>query len=199
MPDGGYAMTKFTLDIDMNDRAACELGIRQLWTALIDHRGECEAQDIWRKNDDLNEERRVAWIGEHNEFRDAISALSYENQCLVFRYFAMPKPSKRGLAKMLAAGNYQSPGWSPNYYVDVSEESIKRQLNRVFLDYPEQCRVIGASRPALRQEALRHADFICRVNKDAYLQEIIVKHSPTRPSRIVKRRPVTKKRTAVTR
>ena len=92
-------MTKLTLDIDISDKDDCTLGIRRLWTALIDHHSEGVAFELWRKNKDLNEARREA----SSDFKDAIREMSYGNQYLVLRYFAMPKPSKRGLAKMLAA------------------------------------------------------------------------------------------------
>ena len=79
-------MTKFTLDIDIDDRAACELGIQKLWTALVDHHGQCEAHSLWRAKNDLNEERRRAFMDEQAKFRTAIQVLSRERQRLILQY-----------------------------------------------------------------------------------------------------------------
>ena len=136
----------------------------------IDHCGECEAQDIWRENDDLNEEPRPPGLVTITNSETLLALYPMKTSAWYSGISPCPSRASADLPRCLQPVIIKARSWTPNYYVDVSEKLIKRQLNRVFLDYPEQCRVIGASRPALRQEALRHADFICRVNKDAYLQ-----------------------------
>ena len=194
-------MTKLTLDIDISDKDDCTLGIRRLWTALIDHHGEGVAFELWRKNKDLNEARRIAFIEASSDFKDAIREMSYGNQCLVLGYFAMPKPSKRGLAKMLAAKlpmsvieiflNNSAPDRLHQRVFHGKSgqlESILRQINRVFSDYPQQCDVIGATPLALRQEALRYAEMMAGSEAAKRGEGLVLKQSPERPARMTKKR-----------
>ena len=93
------------LTLDLEDTAAREFAVRRLFTTLIDLCGREEADRIWRSYRDLNVERERAYFQEDIKLGNALYKLSEEVKFLALRYFAMPKPSKRGLAAEILAEN----------------------------------------------------------------------------------------------
>ena len=133
------------LTLDLEDTAAREFAVRRLFTTLVDLCGREEADRIWRSYRDLNVERERAYFQEDIKLGNALYKLSEEERFLVLRYFAMPKPSKRGLATEILAENKKG-----------KYETILQQIRRPFRENREACRIIGEAPLALRQGAFEH-------------------------------------------
>jgi hypothetical protein len=94
---------------DIADKKACELAVRKLYTALIDHHGKEEADRLLRLFPrDLNAAREQAYWHPRRTLNRALYVPPYiepDDERLVLEYYAMEKPSKEGLAKYLARRN----------------------------------------------------------------------------------------------
>jgi len=156
-------VTKLTIEIeDAGDESACVVAIQKLYTALADLHGEAKAADIWSQHLDFRAPRWRAYYEQLKKFQDAIRCLAEEDRRLILEYYAMPRPSKRGLAIALARKNeslVEVCRYGPNGTQDP--DTMLQQIKRMFRNNKEACRIVGEIDPALRQLALKRIEKSC--------------------------------------
>ena len=150
-------MKKLTIEIaDLSDKDACALAIHKLFTALVDQHGETLADEFFLNRADLNGDRSRASAANREArvaFYTALSQLTHEDSRVVLENYAMPKPSKRGLAAELAEKNKNGEHFGRTG--STKADTLWTQIKRVFRENPKACRTIGEASAALREEAAR--------------------------------------------
>jgi hypothetical protein len=98
--------TRLSIEIeDIADKKACAVAIRQLFTAFIDRHGILEANKLWAQINYEDQERKRSPLQVlQDELWECSTFRSFDTR-IVLKYFAMQKPSKKGLAKELALRN----------------------------------------------------------------------------------------------
>lgn len=148
--------TKLTIGIeDIGDKRECVAAIRKLHSALREHYGRREADNLFLSKEDL---RSPEW-----QVR-----LRFDQACYSFIDQAMPKPNKEKLARDLAKKNETLPT-RERYQVDSAEDpaaAILQQIKRAFRWDKEACDIIGEAPDGLRQEKLERIMIYCRGRAD---------------------------------
>jgi hypothetical protein len=179
-------VTKITIELeDIADKKACAIAIRKLFAALETQHGEREASRMWNRHGefDLTSPKWTGRFKLQEALRD-LPDLEQHDLRLVLEYFAMSKPSKRGLAKELARRNV---GLNEKWRAWVAErrgleaeradtpwpnppsapygpkgttnwKSMQTRIKNIFRDYPETCAVYAAAPPEIRQDELERLE-----------------------------------------
>jgi hypothetical protein len=159
MSDKSPATKGLTIEIeDLDNAEHCLAAIRKLFGALSERHGRQRTSLAWYY---LYDYPAVM------EFEAACAAFVPDELRLVLEYYAMAKPSKRGLAKELARRNETlrpKETYGPNGSTD--EDTMHQQIKRIFRRYKGACRFIGMASPELRQEKLQSTDHLLRMEAD---------------------------------
>jgi hypothetical protein len=168
---------KLTIEIDdLKNERACIEAVERLYEALVEHQGGAVGAEYILS---------YAKYG-HGYSPEAISRRKFANACgrlpdddlrLVLEYYAMSKPSKRGLAVELAKRNASLPKEQHYYRGSQDSETMLTQIKRVFRDHKDDCAVIGEGSPASRHEELRRVTEACALfRKSDVYRQIVQRH-----------------------
>jgi hypothetical protein len=151
-------MTKLLIEIeidDVNDPYQCAEALRGVFAALREHHSHEAFCDILTKYALLGM-TEDAWQA-MQRFDKACSKYPPDERRLVLEYCAMDKPSKLGLAKILAQRNQKIPPAERYCRGSTSETTMLQQIKRVFkkggIDE------IAAGSPELRASYLRSCEY----------------------------------------
>ena len=160
---GGVLVVKID---DVRDRRVCEKALGDVFRALREH----------HSNEVLSRFVMNAMLGESDDEAQALQKFDaacqrffpFEDLRLVLEYCAMDRPSKQGLAKILARRNEDLPD-APKYVRgSTSETTMLQQIKRVLKKgSAEDIATIAAGSPELRAEYLRHTEYVSKINADA--------------------------------
>jgi hypothetical protein len=179
---------KLTIEIeDVADKKACMRATRQLYEALEAQYGEKEVRHFW--GPDLQKPHHLARL----ELEKAIygEPIEYDDLRLIFKYFAMAKPSKERLAKELALKNEylhaewktwslrfrewqqqtkpdtprlpppQSPAAPYGPRGSTNWQTMLKQIKRVLRRYPEACSAVSKAPEKTREEQHQAVALLC--------------------------------------
>jgi hypothetical protein len=156
---------KLTIEIaDLRDQHSCILAAERMYEAFVEKYGVFVAEYIFSE----------AKYG-HGYSLGAISRRNFARVCgklpdddlrVVLEYYAMPKPSKRGLAVELAKRNKTLPREKQFYRGTQVSETMLTQIKRVYSRYKNEWAVIGGASPALRHQELTRVTEACALLRD---------------------------------
>ena len=148
-------MTGLLIEIkDVGDKAECALALKRLFRALFDHHGVGVFPQLMQS---LDPEGQRRFLLADMTLTSALLKLSHEEQRLLLAYYAMAKPSKRGLANILAAKNEDGEHYGANG--TTNPDNLLTQIKRIFRDHPDACRLVGEAHPALRQRVMQFVEY----------------------------------------
>jgi hypothetical protein len=152
-------MTKLLIEIeieDVNDPYQCAEVLKQIFATLREYHSDEAFSAVLIKHA-LCGMTEDEWQAEQR-FSKACSKFSLDEQRLVLEYCAMDKPSKLGLAKVLAQRNRSLPAAERYFRGSTSETTMLQQIKRVLKKgSPEDIATIATGSPWLRAEYLRHS------------------------------------------
>jgi hypothetical protein len=160
---------KLTIEIDLKDQYSCTLAVERLYEALVEHHGVVVTEHI------LHDVKYG-----HGYTPEAISRRKFLNVCwklpdddlrLVLEYYAMAKPSKRGLAVELAKRNETLPQWQLYCRGSRIPSTMLQQIRRIFRDNKDDCAVIGEASPVWRDQELRRVTEACALSRNPRFRE----------------------------
>lgn len=162
---------KLTIEIDdLNNRQVCVEAVARLYEALVEYQGgESGAAVIFLEAQT-----------EPFPYKRACMSVPNDDLRLVLEYYAMAKPSKRGLAVELAKRNKTLPEEQRFYRGSQEPDTMLQQIKRVFREYKKECAEIGEAPTVWINDELRHVTRVCialraddpsrRERRDVYLQ-----------------------------